>query len=358
MNAQKHISIMKSKAVFQNIVAALLGAGALLVAGCGGEDAGTASAPPVRGEPIQVAEVRGEPIEAPVEQPAEKESPAETKTREETESTENAAASAEAAAESLVNKTMEMVKATVAPAETAVASVAAEGAAKAPAETDNAPAPKAETAAAPVEGPALPPMPESAPKTEAAETTVAAKPAETEAAKPKPATVAKPEVVKSGGQEYAQVTFDQLASFEYEMPDEFSEVDAPSDDASQEAEPNEGAEPPAAKTKEDKDQIPANVRKFNNTRVALEGFMLPLKVEDSLVTEMLIMRDQSMCCFGSVPKINEWVSIRMTGKGVKPVMDEPVTIYGKLKVGEIRENGYLVGIYEMDGDRMGARIDF
>ena len=77
--------------------------------------------------------------------------------------------------------------------------------------------------------------------------------------------------------------------------------------------------------------------------------MLPLKVEDSLVTEMLIMRDQSMCCFGSVPKINEWVSIRMTGKGVQPVMDEPV--------GEIRENGYLVGIYEMDGERMASRID-
>ena len=80
--------------------------------------------------------------------------------------------------------------------------------------------------------------------------------------------------------------------------------------------------------------------------------MLPLKVEGGLVTELLIMRDQSMCCYGTVPKINEWVSVKMQDKGVKPVMDQPVTLYGKLKVGEMRENGYLVGIYEMEGESM------
>jgi hypothetical protein len=42
----------------------------------------------------------------------------------------------------------------------------------------------------------------------------------------------------------------------------------------------------------------------------------------------------------------------MNEKGVKPVMDQPVTMFGKLKVGEMRENGYLVGIYEMAGDKM------
>ena len=79
-----------------------------------------------------------------------------------------------------------------------------------------------------------------------------------------------------------------------------------------------------------------------------------LKVEGGLVTELLIMRDQSMCCYGSVPKINEWVSVKMTSKGVKPVMDQAVTLSGTLKVGAIRENGYLVGIYQMDGEKMNA----
>ena len=57
-----------------------------------------------------------------------------------------------------------------------------------------------------------------------------------------------------------------------------------------------------------------------------------------------------MCCYGKVPKITEWVSVKMTDKGVKAVIDQPITIHGKLYVGEMRENGYLVGIYRMDGD--------
>jgi hypothetical protein len=100
--------------------------------------------------------------------------------------------------------------------------------------------------------------------------------------------------------------------------------------------------------------IPAKVKAFDKKRVALKGFMLPLKVEGGLVTEMLIMKDQSMCCYGTVPKIHEWVSVKMTDKGVKPLMDQPVTLMGKLYVGEMRENGYLTGIYRMDGEKMAA----
>src|SRR5687767_7386805 len=99
-------------------------------------------------------------------------------------------------------------------------------------------------------------------------------------------------------------------------------------------------------------QIPAHVMALDNQRVAVTGFMLPLKVSGGYVTEMLIMKDQSMCCYGTVPRINEWVSVKMVGDGVKPVMDEPVTLLGTLHVGEMRENGYLVGIYSLDGERL------
>ena len=98
--------------------------------------------------------------------------------------------------------------------------------------------------------------------------------------------------------------------------------------------------------------IPKSVHELNNKNVAIKGFMLPLKVEGGVVTELLIMKDQSMCCYGSTPKINEWVSVKMKGKGVKPLMDQPVTLFGTLRVGETRENGYLVGIYRLDGERM------
>ena len=129
------------------------------------------------------------------------------------------------------------------------------------------------------------------------------------------------------------VGFDKLSGFRYDVPDET-------------------ATNTAVKLPDPDTQIPAAVKAFSGQRVSLKGFMLPLKVEQGLVTELLIMRDQSMCCYGSVPKINEWVSVKMTSKGVKPVMDQAVTLYGTLKVGAIRENGYLVGIYELDGEKI------
>ncbi len=130
---------------------------------------------------------------------------------------------------------------------------------------------------------------------------------------------------------FSVVGFDQLASFPYEVNDTALTT-------------TNGTNIP--------DQIPANIKAFDRQSIALKGFMLPLKVEKGLVTEMLLMRDQSMCCYGKVPKINEWVTVKMTGAGVKPVMDLPVILKGKLEVGETRENGYLTGIYRMDGVTM------
>jgi hypothetical protein len=139
--------------------------------------------------------------------------------------------------------------------------------------------------------------------------------------------------------EYTVVGFDRLASFAYEVPDD-------------------PITEPKAKAIIEKNVIPKTVRVFDKKKVALKGYMLPLKVEDGKITELLILRDQSMCCYGGVPRINEWVSVRMPkGKGVKPIMDVPITIFGTLKVGEVLENGYLVGIYEMDGHRLGGPID-
>ena len=136
---------------------------------------------------------------------------------------------------------------------------------------------------------------------------------------------------------YKTVTFDKLASFAYEVP----------------------LDPVTNKVELAKlnAQIPEGIKNFNEKPVAIQGFMLPLKVEQGKVTELLIMRDQSMCCFGTVPKINEWISIKMEGDGVEPIMDQAVTLMGQFKVGEVMENDYLVGIYEMLGDKMIGPLD-
>ncbi|MDP7051528.1 MAG: DUF3299 domain-containing protein [Verrucomicrobiota bacterium] len=137
---------------------------------------------------------------------------------------------------------------------------------------------------------------------------------------------------------YKVVGFGEISDFKFEVPDD------PASD-------------PKAKAILEKNEIPETVRALDKKNIAIKGYMLPLRVEEGLITEFLVMRDQSACCFGAVPKINEWISVRMPkGKGVKPMMDVPIYFFGTLKVGEVLENDYLVGIYEMDGHKIGGPL--
>ncbi len=144
---------------------------------------------------------------------------------------------------------------------------------------------------------------------------------------------------KSSPGQSVSLSFDQLAGYTFEVSDEL--LGPVTNDL-------------AAVSEKTNAKIPANVKSYDQKRVALKGFMLPLKVEGGLVTEMLIMKDQSMCCYGTTPRINDWVSVKMKNKGVRPTMDLPVTLSGTMRIGEMRENGYLVGIYSMDGEEMDA----
>ncbi|HVT71826.1 MAG TPA: hypothetical protein VHD61_01710, partial [Lacunisphaera sp.] len=71
--------------------------------------------------------------------------------------------------------------------------------------------------------------------------------------------------------------------------------------------------------------------------------------------EFLLVKDPMLCCYGVMPRLNEWVVVRMVGDGVKPLMDVPLTFEGKLRVGEMFENNYLTGLYLLEGDRQMER---
>jgi hypothetical protein len=128
---------------------------------------------------------------------------------------------------------------------------------------------------------------------------------------------------------YENVGFDRLASYSYT--------------------------PPETETAKPADQIPAKIKALDQKKVAVTGFMLPTKMDKGLVTEFLLVKDAMMCCYGAMPKVNEWVVVKMNGAGVKPLMDLPITFEGKLRVGEMFENGYLTGVYLLEGDRMAAQ---
>ncbi len=114
----------------------------------------------------------------------------------------------------------------------------------------------------------------------------------------------------------------------------------------------DGSTDPARTVEKAKAQIPQSVQLFDGKKVVIQGFLLPVKMDDGLAVEFLLMRNQSMCCYGVPPKINEWITVKMSGKGVKAVMDQPIAVVGTLHVGPVLENGFLTGIYDLDGEKL------
>ena len=135
--------------------------------------------------------------------------------------------------------------------------------------------------------------------------------------------------------EYAPIGFDMLASFNFTPPD------------------NETGATPAETSAKSNEQIPDRIKALDQKKVAVTGFMLPVKMDGGLVKEFLLVKDPMLCCYGVMPKVTEWVVVKMTGPGVKPLMDTPITFLGKLSVGEVLENGYLTGIYMLEGEKQG-----
>jgi hypothetical protein len=134
--------------------------------------------------------------------------------------------------------------------------------------------------------------------------------------------------------DYLVLGFDQLASYSFTAPPFNPDADPKSP-------------PPSGE-----EQIPAKVKEWDGKKAIVTGFMLPVKMDNGLVTEFLLVKDAMMCCYGAVPNMNEWVVVKMS-KGVKPLMDVPISFYGQLKVGAMFENGYMTGIYSLNGERMG-----
>lgn len=98
-------------------------------------------------------------------------------------------------------------------------------------------------------------------------------------------------------------------------------------------------------------EIPEDVLALNGKKVAVVGFTLPLKLEEGRATEFLLLRTQSACCFGMVPRVNEIITVKMP-RGMKPEMDVPVIVGGALSVNWIGQGEQLEGIYEMTADRV------
>lgn len=130
--------------------------------------------------------------------------------------------------------------------------------------------------------------------------------------------------------DYQKIGFDELASYVFTPP----QYDPAAADQ--------------AKVATGEEQIPTAIKALNGRNAAITGYMVPVKMDKGLVTEFLLMRNTLACCFGGVPNMNEWVVVKLQ-KPIAVTMDTPVTFTGRLKVGAIVENGYVTGLYQLDG---------
>ena len=119
-----------------------------------------------------------------------------------------------------------------------------------------------------------------------------------------------PEERPKGLEDHEDVSFDRLSSYAYEVS-ELKRGDTP------------------------KEQIPASVKELDGRKIAVKGYMLPYRNVGEGVTEFILLRNQGLCCFGTVPRMNEWVHVIMEeGKAAPYAMDLPITVFGTLSIGE------------------------
>jgi hypothetical protein len=152
---------------------------------------------------------------------------------------------------------------------------------------------------------------------------------------PPAAPAAKSEAIqttKIGGQEYLNVSFQWLASYSFDAPDNKVTNDT--------------------QIAQVEKQIPAAIKALDGKNVLVRGFMVPVKEAQDRSTEFLIVRDQPTCCYSGMTTITEFVSVKVPGAGVESVLDQPVSVQGRLRVGAVVESGYVLGVYRMEGEKL------
>jgi hypothetical protein len=138
---------------------------------------------------------------------------------------------------------------------------------------------------------------------------------------------------------YLKAGFDLLGSFDFSTPEADSAITTP-------------AAIQAAIA-----QIPPRIQRLDGSRVMVTGYMLPLTMTGNKVNVFLLVSSPMICCYGTVPQMNNWIVVRMAGAGAPVLMDTPVQFFGRLHVGKVMENGALAGIFLLDGERMGDGQD-
>ena len=131
---------------------------------------------------------------------------------------------------------------------------------------------------------------------------------------------------------HLKVGFSFLSDYDYILPDPFA--------------PN----PPEVP----EDQIPEDIQALSGKDILIVGYMMPVEVnKEGKVLSFVLVQDQSLCCFGVPPAINQWIGVEAGESGpMEFFSDIPIAVFGTFEVGEDMEDGYVISIYRMQAQRV------
>jgi hypothetical protein len=98
--------------------------------------------------------------------------------------------------------------------------------------------------------------------------------------------------------------------------------------------------------------IPEDVRRLDGMTVRLTGYMVPPNqvsnspaAEDPKITRFSLVPSLSSCCYGQPPGVQHVIDVQChDGAAFTPKL---VTVQGKLKVGEVKDDGFVVSVFSV-----------
>ena len=103
-----------------------------------------------------------------------------------------------------------------------------------------------------------------------------------------------------------------------------------------------------------KTSIPESIMAFDGKPVQMAGFMMPL-TQAKEVTEFLLVPYLWGCCFGAPPAVHHMVLVNMASNKPTQFLNVPVCVRGTFHAGEIRRDGTLISLYQLEADEVGGR---
>ena len=95
--------------------------------------------------------------------------------------------------------------------------------------------------------------------------------------------------------------------------------------------------------------IPQSIKALDNQLVSVIGFVLPVETDGERIDSFLLLRDLQMCCYGTLPELNEWIYVEVPNhlEAKNLISDTPIKVRGTLQVEPRFKDDFLLSIYSL-----------